>query len=406
MNAVWTVIKETYLRQVKSWTFVFLVLSPFIFSGIGIGIGYLQTMASSESKPVALITQVDGVRERLKDEKSVTFDYTDEKEAQKAAKEEDSKIDGYLTVTEENGQIKAVYYSETSMKTTVKTSLSKILSDLQEEQNHTDAALTTQQNQILNRKLDFTEQINQNKENKKLIQTASAAALGFFLYMILITYVSTTAQEVASEKGTKIMEVIFSSIKAQDYFYARMLGIFLVVMTHIGIYAIGGLILILIAMRIPLVAHFLSENPDLAKNLSEAISLNTLCFVALSIYMYVVVAAFLGAIVTRVEDAGKALTPIMMLIMLGFFGVSALGAAGDGIALKIGSYLPFISTFFMPFRAINGYASSVEAWISFILALAFTVGMTYFIGRMYASLILQTDDIGIWKSFKKALSYK
>lgn len=406
MSAVWIVIKETYLRQVKSWTFVFLVLSPFIFSGIGLGIGYLQANAANASKPLAVITQLEGVRQHLKDDKSVTFDYADEKQAQKASKEEDSPIDGYLTVTEEKGQIQATYFSETSMKTELKTSLSKVLSELQEEQNQVEANLTSQQNQILNRKVEFTEKIDENKESKKIIQTISAGALGFFLYMILITYVSTTAQEVASEKGTKIMEVIFSSIKAQDYFYARMVGIFLVVMTHIGIYAIGGLITILFAMRMPIVVQFLSDNPDLAKNLSDAISLNTLCFVALSIYMYVVVAAFLGAIVTRVEDAGKALTPIMMLIMLGFFGVSALGSAGDGIALKIGSYIPFISTFFMPFRAINGYASSLESWISFALALAFTVGMTYFIGRMYASLILQTDDIGIWKSFKKALSYK
>ena len=32
--------------------------------------------------------------------------------------------------------------------------------------------------------------------------------------------------------------------------------------------------------------------------------------------------------------------------------------------------------------------------------------MTVYIGRIYSSLILQTDDIGIWKSFKKALAYR
>lgn len=406
MNAVWIVMKETYLRQVKSWTFVFLVLSPFIFSGIGLGIGYLQSRAADEIKPLALITQLESVRQRFKDDKTVTLDYQDEEQAQKASKQEDSPIEGYLRVTEENGQLQAIYYGETSMKSGLKTRVSDVLSEIQEEENHREAALTTEQTQVLDRKLDFKEKIDENKENKKIIQTISAGALGLFLYMILITYVSTTAQEVASEKGTKIMEVIFSSIKAQDYFYARMLGIFLVVMSHIGIYALGGLLLVLFASQIPVVVQFLAENPDLAKNLSEAISLNTLCFVALSIYMYVVVAAFLGAIVTRVEDSGKAITPIMMLIMLGFFGVSALGAAGDGIALKVGSYIPFISSFFMPFRAINGYATSLESWLSFGLALAFTVGLTFFIGRMYASLILQTDDIGVWKSFRKALTYK
>ncbi|MGC4432617.1 ABC transporter permease, partial [Streptococcus suis] len=51
---------------------------------------------------------------------------------------------------------------------------------------------------------------------------------------------STTAQEVASEKGTKIMEVIFSSVPASTYFYGRILGIFMVIATHLGIYALGG----------------------------------------------------------------------------------------------------------------------------------------------------------------------
>ena len=64
--------------------------------------------------------------------------------------------------------------------------------------------------------------------------------------MILITYAGVTAQEVASEKGTKIMEVVFSSIRASHYFYARMMALFLVILTHIGIYVVGGLAAILL----------------------------------------------------------------------------------------------------------------------------------------------------------------
>ena len=79
-----------------------------------------------------------------------------------------------------------------------------------------------------------------------MIQTIAATAVGGFLYMILITYASVTAQEVASEKGTKIMEVVFSSIRASHYFYARMLALLLVILTHIGIYVVGGLAAILL----------------------------------------------------------------------------------------------------------------------------------------------------------------
>ena len=233
-----------------------------------------------------------------------------------------------------------------------------------------------------------------------MVQTFAAAGLGFFLYMILITYASVTAQEVASEKGTKIMEVVFSSIRASHYFYARMIALLLVILTHIGIYVVGGLGAILFFKDMP----FLT-NSGILSHLGEAFSVNTLLFVLVSLFMYVVLAAFLGSMVSRPEDAGKALSPLMLLIIAGFVGVTALGAAGDNLVLKIGSYIPFISTFFMPFRAINGYANSIEAWISLGITVIFAVVGTAFIGRIYASLVLQTDDLGIWKTFKRALSY-
>ena len=224
--------------------------------------------------------------------------------------------------------------------------------------------------------------------------------------MILIVYTSSTAQEIASEKGTKIMEVIFSSIKASEYFYGRMAGIFAVILTHVGIYVVGAIILLAFSGQISFVKHFLDANPNLMKHLGEAISFNTIAFITLSVFMFVVLSAFLGSMVTRIEDVGKAVQPVVMLVVLGFLGVTSLGNAGDTILLKVGSYIPFISTFFMPFRAINGYANGLEAWVSFAIAFIFTLGMTVYIGRIYSSLILQTDDVGIWKSFKKALAYR
>ena len=53
----------------------------------------------------------------------------------------------------------------------------------------------------------------------------------------------------------------------------------------------------------------------------------------------------------------------------------------------------------MPFRAINGYANGLESWISLGITVIFAVVGTAFIGRIYASLVLQTDDLGIWKTF-------
>ena len=376
-----------------------MVISPFLFIGLSGGIGYLQGSSMAQSGKIAVVSTVPAVTDSLKSTNGLNFDYQDEASAQAAIKDE--KLKGYLTIDQEDSVLKAVYHGETSLEIAIKLGVTSKLNELQDQLNRSAANLSQEQEKRLEQTVNFTEKIDESKENKKMIQTFAAAGLGFFLYMILITYASVTAQEVASEKGTKIMEVVFSSIRASHYFYARMLALLLVILTHIGIYVVGGLAAILLFKDLPILAQ-----SGILNHIGEAFSLNTLLFVLVSLFMYVVLAAFLGSMVSRPEDAGKALSPLMILIIGGFFGVTALGAAGDNLILKIGSYIPFISTFFMPFRAINGYAGGVEAWISLAITVIFAVVATGFIGRMYASLVLQTDDLGLWKTFKRALSYK
>lgn len=376
-----------------------MVISPFLFLGISGGIAYLQGSSMAKNDKVAVVTTVPSVAEGLKNVNGVNFDYKDEESAKEAIKDE--KLKGYLTIDQEDSVLKAVYHGETSLENGIKFAVTGTLNELQNQLNRSTASLSQEQEKRLAQTIQFTEKIDEAKENKKFIQTMAAGALGFFLYMILITYAGVTAQEVASEKGTKIMEVVFSSIRASHYFYARMMALFLVILTHIGIYVVGGLAAILLFKDLP----FLAQS-GILDHLGDAFSLNTLFFILVSLFMYVVLAAFLGSMVSRPEDSGKALSPLMILIMGGFFGVTALGAAGDNLILKIGSYIPFISTFFMPFRTINGYAGGVEAWISLAITVIFAVVATGFIGRMYASLVLQTDDLGIWKTFKRALAYK
>ena len=376
-----------------------MVISPFLFIGLSGGIGYLQGSSLAQNNKVAVVSSVPAVTESLKSTNGINFDYKDEASAQEAIKDE--KIKGYLTIDQVSSVLKAVYHGETSLESGIKLAVTTKLNELQYQLNRSEAHLSQEQEQHLAQTIQFSEQIDESKESKKMVQTFAAAGLGFFLYMILITYASVTAQEVASEKGTKIMEVVFSSIRASHYFYARMIALLLVILTHIGIYVVGGLGAILFFKDMP----FLT-NSGILSHLGEAFSVNTLLFVLVSLFMYVVLAAFLGSMVSRPEDAGKALSPLMILIIAGFVGVTSLGAAGDNLILKIGSYIPFISTFFMPFRAINGYANSIEAWISLAITVVFAVTATAFIGRMYASLVLQTDDLGIWKTFKRALSYK
>ena len=404
MKQMFVVMKETYIRQVKSWSFLFMVLGPFLFLGLSVGIGYLTGSSTDAKNQVALVTEVSAVKESLKDTDGLTLDYKDEAIAKKAIKDE--KVAAYLTVDEKDGQLEATYVGDQAMKTELKSLVAAKLSQVQQGINLARANLSKEQVTVLSQQVSLKEKIDEKKEGLKMVQTIVAGALGMLLYMILIFYSSITAQQVASEKGTKIMEVVFSSINATDYFFARMLGLFGVIFTHIFVYVIGLLAVWIFRADIPVVKDILAPNSAIAQHLAESISLNTVFFIILGIFMYVVLSAFLGSIVARPEDSGKAISPLMMLVMFSFFGVTTLGSAGDVFLLKIGSYIPFFSTFFMPFRTINGYATGLESWGSLGIAILFTIVGTVLIARIYASLILQTDDLGPWKTIKRALSYR
>ena len=404
MKQMFVVMKETYIRQVKSWSFLFMVLGPFLFLGLSVGIGYLTGSSTDAKNQVALVTEVSAVKESLKDTDGLTLDYKDEAIAKKAIKDE--KVAAYLTVDEKDGQLEATYVGDQAMKTELKSLVAAKLSQVQQGINLARANLSKEQVTVLSQQVSLKEKIDEKKEGLKMVQTIVAGALGMLLYMILIFYSSITAQQVASEKGTKIMEVVFSSINATDYFFARMLGLFGVIFTHIFVYVIGLLAVWIFRADIPVVKDILAPNSAIAQHLAESISLNTVFFIILGIFMYVVLSAFLGSTVARPEDSGKAISPLMMLVMFSFFGVTTLGSAGDVFLLKIGSYIPFFSTFFMPFRTINGYATGLESWGSLGIAILFTIVGKVLIARIYASLILQTDDLGPWKTIKRALSYR
>ncbi|HEM2815213.1 TPA: ABC transporter permease [Streptococcus suis] len=402
MNSLFLVAKETYLRQVKSWSFVFMVFAPFIMIFFSLGIGYLTGSSMDQGgQEIALISQEASVQSAFEDLDGLTSDYTDEEAAKKALEDED--LLGYLIVTVSDGQLSAVYHGNELPSIETETAIQQTLAELQDQLNKEDAQLTSQQEATLARTPAYQVQLVENKGYEKIGKFILFFALIFLLYVLTMIYASTTAQEVASEKGTKIMEVIFSSVPASTYFYGRILGIFMVIATHLGIYALGGVG----SYQIASLALLAMQDNPIAQAVLGGFDWFILFFSLFGLVLIVVIAALCGSLVVRQEDVNKAVQPVMYPIIIGFIGAMTLGQqAQESILLKIGSYVPLLSTFFMPIRIINGWANGLEAGLSLLILIASTVAAIYFIGKSYAGLILQTDDIGLWKSLKKGLSSK
>lgn len=405
MKQLSIVMKETYFRHVKSWSFVFMVLSPFLFLGISIGSGVLVGMSQSSSNPLPVVTTNPEVQRALGEaQEQYNFAYQDEGAAQKAV--EAGEIEAYLVVEVKDHQVHAGYHGKESMNVFAKKDVVERLNQLQRALSQETAKLTEEQKEILSREILYNEVIEKDTELLQSLQSGLVFILSLALYMLLIVYAATTAQDIANEKGTKIMEVIFSSVRASNYFYGRMLGIMAVVFTHISIYVVGFLLAYFVASQFPLVQIFLEQYQEALTLLFQPWTVYILFFMLFGLVFYIVLSAACGALVTRVEDTNKAVQPIILLVVVAMVASMTLGIKGGNIWLTIGSYIPFFSPFFMPIRLIHAEASYLEGLLSLAILLATTVGSIWYIGRIYSSLVLQTDDVGIWKNFQRAIKYK
>lgn len=405
MKQIYIVMKETYFRHVKSWSFLFMVLSPFIFIGFSIGMGALVSSSQFSSEPIAVVSTNPEIQRSLGEDKDqYSFEYQDERAAQKAVDQGD--IAGYLVLEVKEHQVYVSYHGKESMDRFAKEDTLARLKTLQGELNREAAQLTTEQEKILSQELIYDEVIKKDTELLQGIQTGLIFILSFALYMLLIVYSSTTAQDIANEKGTKIMEVIFSSVRASNYFYGRMMGIMAVVLTHISIYVVGFLLAYLVVGQIPFIQLFLEQHQETISLLFQPSTIYTIFFMLLGLIFYIVLSATCGALVARVEDVNKAVQPVILLVVVAMMMSVTLGMKGDNILLTIGSYIPFFAPFFMPIRLIHEEASYVEGFLSLLILLTTTAGSIWYIGKIYARLILQTDDTGLWKSFQRAIMQK
>ena len=405
MNKLWIVTFETFLRQVKSWSFVMLILGPFLMFGLTMGAGYIGAKSGGSSSEIAVISQNPQLRDSfIKTNKDdVKQSVTSEKSAAKEMKA--NSIAGYLVLKTDNQKISGQYVGTSSLSSSLKTKINSFLVQTQQQFNFANAQLSAAQLKALQQQPVLKESIQKKTGTANLAKTISFWITVIMVYIILITYTTITAQEIASEKGTKIMEIIFSSTTAIKYFLGKIFGVLLVILTQVLVYLVAGWGAYIFAQNSSLTKGYLQQYHSLINSILRNLLSINLLYLLLGVVIYTILAAFSGALVAKAEDASKAAQPVIMLNLLAFFVTFPFQNNLDSIVVKILSYVPFFSSYFMPLRIINNDASGVEIVLSLVVLLASIVLLATYIGKIYQGLMLQTDDSSFWKRFKQGLSY-
>lgn len=406
MKKMWVVTLTTYLRQIKSWSFVILVLSPFLMLLMSFGIGFISANSATKNNDIAVVANQSALRQayiKVAGKDKVDTSLTTGTAAKHALKAGD--ISGYVTLSQ-GKQYSAVYHGTEAMPATDKAQLTNFLNKLQTQTNVAQAKLTHQQLSQLSQQPIFKQKVQKHNGLVKTARTVSFWILVFMVYMILITYSSITAQEIASEKGTKVMEMVFSSTTAAKYFCGKILGVLMVIATQLLVYLIGGWVSLVAAKNLSFAQPFFDQYGALINEVVHNLININLLFLFLGVIIYTILAAFSGALVSKAEDASKASYPAVYLSMIAFFATFPFQNNADALAVKILSYVPFFSSYFMPLRVINQSASVTQIAISLAILIASIVGLTWYISKIYKGLILQADEGHFWRRLRRGIAYK
>lgn len=326
------------------------------------------------------------------------------KDSEDAAKQEveEGNYSGLLIVDMDESNLPiATYYTMDIAETTVSDNITNSIQMVKSQLAANQLNLTNEQLTKLNEPVAF-EKVALEKDAKTEEELNQARGLVyvllFLIYFAVILYANMIATEVATEKSSRVMEILISSVSPIKHMFAKILGIGLLSLTQLAI--------------LMLVGYFsLTSNESLGSmegflGFSE-VPVSTIIYAAiffiLGYFLYATLAALLGSLVSRIEDVQQMITPMTLLIVAGFmiamFGLSA----PDTTFVTITSYIPFFTPMLMFMRVGMLNLPVWEPILGIIVLVATIMILAIFGARVYKGGVLMYGKSNSYKDIKKAL---
>lgn len=409
MNKLGVFIKDTFLKNVKSVSFITMLLSPIILLGIIAVIIYFGVQSESGTSEVnlAVISEDPSISQMLSasDETLVIDENIQTVEAATEAMEAED-LDGYLEVEWTGNQLAAALTHD-GLSNHVPI-IEQVLSSAQILMRASELNLTPEQLQTLNEPVALQTQsvsivdgvLAEEDDFEEGIQIGSAYVINIVILMFIMFYASTVIEEVAGEKGTRMMEVILSSTTATTHFFGKLIGVFLVMVVHVVVYILVGFGAFQYFKDHELVQPIL-ETVDVGAILIDFLEFSSV-FLIIGVIMYMFIAAFLGSLITKTEDISRAATPLSLIVMLGFYiGLFAM-AQPENTIVVVSSFVPLLTPFVMPFRIATDTVSNLHVWLSLGGSVLFTVALAYISLMFYRANVLIYSDTSIINTLKQS----
>lgn len=194
-----------------------------------------------------------------------------------------------------------------------------------------------------------------------------AYILIFIIYMMIIMYGQLIAMGITAEKSNRAIEVLVTSTNTNNLIFGKVIA---------G--AIASIIQVVVIMSSALISYKVNSEVwngmlDSIFKIPSELIVTFAIFGILGYLFYSFIFGALGALVSKTEEIGTSVGPIMMIFMVVFF-ISMYGLTnGDSTLLKVCSYIPFASPMTMIVRVATGAVTSMEFIISALILIVSTV---------------------------------
>ena len=426
MNNIGTVIRFTFLNKIKGKAFLISTLVFLLIISVGVNLPYIISQFSSGSgdsqKVIGYYTSQDelanetgkqlaGFFDKLEGSGLKVVEYSSVTEAQMAEKLQSGELYGYLTFGEvtESGFPVISFKSEKLFEYSIASQLETALQVIRQEKVITESGLPENIVAQLNAPIVINPvQISSAggeglSEDEQGINMIIVYGLIIVLFMAIIISGQVIASEVTAEKSSRVMEVLITSVSPVASMFGKITGMFLLLIMQLAIY-IGTAV---INVMLPHNQKLLEEFNFSFSGLDPMLLIYAIVYFLAGFFLFAVLYAAVGSIVSRTEDLGQAIMPMTFISLAGFYIAIFSISTPDSMLVKVSSFIPVLSPFVMILRIGLTNIPTWEILVSLAILFATIYAGVILCARIYRTGVLMYGKRPTLKELSKAMkAYK
>ncbi|GAB2021294.1 ABC transporter permease [Pseudolactococcus yaeyamensis] len=394
---------QVYRTKIKTPSFWIAVLTPLLIPIVMLAIGFIIAKTNNDTPAKLAVVDNTVLAQTIKSGKLLDADIVEVADVDTAKKKIMSdKLDGYLVKQDDSYTLVTSTDGTTKFtETTVRTALSQI--DLANKASQ--LKLSAQDLENLQKPAELTMKTLSDKgesdggEGKNAANYLISTVVVIVIFMLLMVYTNMIAQEIANEKSSRIMETLLAATSAKVQYYGKIVGIGLLVLTHILFYVVLGVGASVILKDNKMVKSVL----EMVKGVDSSFLIFSVLMLVVGLLSYLFLTAIIASLVNDQSQVQQAVQPIVFLSMIGYMAGIVGGTIPSNIVLKVLSFIPFVSTTLMPSRLATEVSTSADAYIALAMQALALLVVAKFGERIYAKNVLSYSDEKIFKQFVQNL---